>query len=494
MLFNSYIFLFAFLPLTLIAVWLSRRYSRNAAIVTLIVASTIFYSWLVPAHLFLLLGSALFNYVVALRICSSQKYADEYLWLGVTANLLLLGVFKYLDFLIGTVNSSLSTEWTLTHILLPLGVSFFTFQQIAFLVDARRGEADVPTLPEYLLFVSFFPQLIAGPIVHHREILPQLRSERFAVLTSRTMVLGLTWLAIGLAKKTLIADQIAQISDTTFGAASLADATPSFFEAWFGVLAFAFQIYFDFSAYSDMAIGLGIMFGVLLPLNFAAPYRATSIIEFWQRWHMTLSRFLRDYLYFALGGNRKGAFRRYTNLMTTMVLGGLWHGAAFTFVIWGALHGAYLMVNHAWRRLGFPLPAFVGWVLTMAAVCFAWTLFRAEDLDTAIRMIEGMVGLNGVKLAQNHFDLIGPLGAPLASVGVVFEGPSVVRLTHFPLFFGLIVFVLIAPTTQRLLSWSSLEKPVLWQMGVPAGLAAGVLLGIAILGIGDASQFIYFQF
>lgn len=491
MLFNSYVFLFAFLPLMLAAVVLARRSGRLATVVVLIAASLVFYGWFVPSYVAMLLASALFNYMISLIL--RRRPGSGLLALGVAANLLLLGVFKYLDFLIGTINGALSADWPLTHILLPLAISFFTFQQIAYLVDVRRGLAEPPGLPDYLLFVCFFPQLIAGPIVHHREMIPQFHRSTFGVITSATLVTGMSWFAIGLAKKTLFADQLAPIADRIFGL-SAAGAELSLFEAWFGTLAFAFQIYFDFSGYSDMAIGLAILFGVMLPINFNAPYKATSIIEFWRRWHMTLSRFLRDYLYIALGGNRSGRARRHANLMITMVLGGLWHGAAWTFVIWGGLHGLYLMLNHAWWRFGLPLPRAVGWLLTMIAVCFAWTFFRAEGFGTALRIVEGMAGLNGVTLAADHQALLGPVGNFLAGLGVRFEGLPVLSLTDFPIFAALIAFVVLAPTAQHLMAWRSDTMSVQRAVGVWQASAAGVVLALGITGIGQASQFIYFQF
>lgn len=491
MLFNSYLFLFAFLPLTLGAVALARRAGRGAVVVVLVAASLVFYGWFVPGYVVMLLASALFNYAISALL--HQRPGRGLLTLGVTANLVLLGVFKYLDFLIGTLNGALATDWPLTHILLPLAISFFTFQQIAYLVDVRRGEAEPPALIDYLLFVCFFPQLIAGPIVHHREMIPQFHRPAFGIITSATLVTGLTWFAIGLAKKTLFADQLAPIADKIFGIAA-AGTHPTLFEAWFGTLAFAFQIYFDFSGYSDMAIGLAILFGVMLPMNFNAPYRATSIISFWRRWHMTLSRFLRDYLYIALGGNRRGRARRHVNLMVTMLLGGLWHGAAWTFVIWGGLHGLYLMVNHAWRRTRLPMPGAVGWLLTMVAVCFAWTFFRAEGFKAALLMVEGMVGLNGAVLAAEHRALLGPAGEILAGLGVRFEGLPAISLTQFPLFAALVAFALVAPTSQRIMGWRADTLSVERVPGVWRASVAGLVLALGIVGIGQASQFIYFQF
>jgi alginate O-acetyltransferase complex protein AlgI len=491
MLFNSYVFIFAFLPAALVAVMLAHRFGRQAVMAVLIVASLIFYGWFVPGYIVLILASATFNYGVGLLI-KRHKTETLYIALGVAANLILLGIFKYLDFAIGTANAALATNWTFVNIVLPLGVSFFTFTQIAYLVDLHRGQAKTGSFGEYLLFVTFFPHLVAGPIIHHANIIPQFRDKAFGLITAAAVTEGLTWFAIGMVKKTLIADNISPIADQIFGIAA-SGGHPSFFEAWFGALAFAFQIYFDFSGYSDMAIGLGLMFGVTFPLNFNAPYRSTSAIDFWRSWHMTLSRFLRDYLYIPLGGNRKGRSRLYLNLMITMLLGGLWHGAAWTFVAWGGLHGCFLAINHAWRRIDIALPAAIGWLLTMVAVCFAWVFFRAEGFGSAVKMAAGLAGMNGVVLAQDHAPLLGPLARVLTALGVTFNGLPVVHLSWFPLFAAMIAFSLLAPTTQALMNWGP-SSSLRWKLAPAWSVAAGIMLAAGIAGIGHTSTFIYFQF
>ena len=492
MLFNSYIFIFAFLPATLAAVAVARRAGARPAMTVLVTASLLFYGWFVPGHIVLLLGSVAVNYGTS-RLIHRRGGSRAWLTAGIAANIGLLGTFKYLDFLIGTVNGALGAEWTLLHIILPLAISFFTFQQIAYLVDVHRGLAIPPPPLDYTLFVCFFPQLIAGPIVHHSEIVPQFRKPDFARITRATLAIGLTWFTIGLAKKTLLADSFAPIAEATFSLAR-DGAAPSLFEAWFATLAFAFQIYFDFSGYSDMAIGLALIVGLRLPLNFDAPYRAASIIDFWRRWHMTLSRFLRDYLYIPLGGNRLGEVRREINLMITMLLGGLWHGAAWTFVAWGGLHGLYLSVNHVWGKTGLRLPRAAGWLLTMIAVCVAWTFFRAESFAAALTMTEGLFGLNGIVMAEAHRALLGPLGDLLATVGVRFEGLPQLRLSHFPLFAATIGFVLVMPTTQKFMGYVAESARLVWRPTIRWATASGIVLAIATLGIARTSEFLYFQF
>lgn len=491
MLFNSYVFLLAFLPLTLITVAGARRYGERVVQAVLVLASLVFYGWFVPGYVLLLVGSALFNYGVGIAI-ERRRGQGSVVAFGVAANLAVLGICKYLDFLIGTANTLFATDWAFVNLVLPLAISFFTFQQIAYLVDLHRGTASTSSLLEYLMFVCFFPQLIAGPIVHHAEVIPQFRRPEFGRVTSAGLMAGLAWLAIGLVKKVLIADSLAPVAQTVFGMAA-SGGEPALFTAWSGALAFAFQIYFDFSGYSDMAIGLGLMFGVALPLNFAAPYRASSIIEFWRRWHMTLSRFLRDYLYIPLGGNRRGKVRRYVNLMVTMLLGGLWHGANWTFVVWGGLHGLYLVVNHLWRAAGLGLPRAAGWVITFVGVCFAWTFFRAHSFSAAWAMVRGMAGANGAVLAAEHKPLLGALGNVLADLGVVFRGLPAFHLTYVPLFAGLILGALLLPTTQTLMGGVGAAR-FGWRNGLAWGAVAGSLMAVALLGFGRTSEFIYFQF
>ena len=493
MLFNSYIFMFGFLPLMLLAVTVARGQSQRAVQLVVLMGSWIFYGWFVPALILLLIGSSLVNHTIGRWIESNRKSLLP-LIAGLVFNLGLLAYFKYAGFLVANVSALLGQSWAIENILLPLAISFFTFQQVAYLVDLRRGTASSPELIEYCLFVAFFPQLVAGPIVHHKELIPQLRKPTFGALSVSGTQLALVWFTIGLTKKVLFADQLAPISDTIFTAADNG-AHPSLLEAWSGVLAFTFQIYFDFSGYSDMAIGLGLLLGISLPINFNSPYRATSIIDFWRRWHITLSRFLRDYLYVPLGGNRNGVPRRYANLLLTMLLGGLWHGAAWTFVIWGGLHGLYLIVAHQWRRNFSAIPTMLGWVLTFIAVCMAWALFRAETLPGAVAIIEGLVGQNGLVLAAEHRPLLGPAGDILAAWGLNFEGVPEFRLRYLVLFPALIAAMLLVPSTQELTRYLQTERSwIQWRPTIVWGVTFGALLAIASLSTQNATDFIYFQF
>ncbi len=409
MLFNSLIFIFAFLPVVLAGFYALLRYSgAGAAFFWLVAGSLFFYGWWNPVYLILLVGLMLLNFIAAKGIVAAgpgTRAARVWLTGGIAADLLVLGYFKYTDFLIATVNNVAGTEFALLHIILPLAISFFTFQKIAFLVDCYRGLVREDNLLRFMLFVGFFPQLIAGPIVHYQEMMPQFLRPGFKGADAAMMAMGVSLFAIGLFKKAVLADSVAIPANAVYGAAEEAGAVLGFLDAWGGALAYSFQIYFDFSGYSDMAIGLALMFGVRLPDNFLSPYQATGLIEFWRRWHITLSRFLRDYLYVPLGGNRVGRVRQSFNVIVTMLLGGLWHGASWTFVLWGVMHGVFIAVNHALRffaaRSGLAalrLPPVLrrGWRIfcigmTFAVVTVLWVLFRAETLDGAWAMLQGMV-------------------------------------------------------------------------------------------------------
>lgn len=403
MLFNSYEFILLFLPVVLIGfIVLARGGNRLLLVGFLVLASLFFYGWWNPRFLALIVGSILTNFWIAGRI--RQGPAKAWMWAGIAFNLVLLGYFKYAGFLVANLSGALDAGWPVPDIVLPLAISFFTFQQITFLVDTRRGLVPPHRFLSYCLFVTFFPQLIAGPIVHHREMMPQFADKGRCRFSWDNLALGFSVFFVGLFKKVVVADTMAAFATPVFAAAD-AGAPIGLIDAWGGALAYTFQLYFDFSGYTDMATGLALMFGIRLPPNFYSPYKAVSIIDFWRRWHMTLSRFLRDYLYIPLGGNRRGHGRRYANLMVTMVLGGLWHGAGWTFVAWGALHGLYLVINNLWRTLaaGWGLSqtggtgaVWCGRLLTFVAVVVAWVLFRAETMDGAAAMFIGMAGGQGI--------------------------------------------------------------------------------------------------
>jgi alginate O-acetyltransferase complex protein AlgI len=430
MLFNSPEFVLGFLPVALGGFFLvGRAGGTRWALGWLVAASLFFYGWWNPIFVLLLAGSILANYGFGQRILllargGRQHAARRWLIAGVTANLALLGWFKYANFLIHDVARLNTPE---LNIFLPLAISFFTFQQIMFLVESRSGDrVDAGPLP-YAAFIAFFPHLIAGPIVRPREIMPQLLAADLATPRAEHIAEGLTIFLLGLAKKVVLADTFAHYSDVGFAAA--AQGVPlSFVEAWYAAASYALQIYFDFSGYSDMAIGLARMLNVRFPLNFASPYQATNIAEFWRCWHITLSRFLRDNVYIPLGGNRRGEARRNVNLMATMLLGGLWHGSAWNFVLWGGLHGFYLVLHGQFR---WRLPAAVGRALTLLAVVIAWVPFRANGLTATRAMLRGMAGCNGIALPQMIVHAFPPLAVLATPVPLLpFLGDA--RTLSFP--------------------------------------------------------------
>ena len=417
MLFTSGEFLFVYLPLTLAVFFLLSRFAGNTAgAAWLVLASFVFYAYWLPVYTGLLAASVVFNYLLGNLIlaCPAARHRRRFalLCFAVATDLLVLGYFKYAHFFLGTVAQLSGRPLGALSVILPIGISFFTFTQIAYLADVFAGKVRERNPLHYALFVSYFPHLIAGPVLHHAEMMPQFALPQIYRPRLENLTIGLAFLLLGLAKKILLADSWAPLADELFDSPATA-AVPAG-EAWSGVLAYTLQIYFDFSGYSDMAVGLSLLIGVRLPYNFNSPYQAASIIDFWRRWHMTLSRFLRDYLYVPLGGNRHGSVRRYLNLMITMLLGGLWHGASWTFVIWGGLHGVYLAINHAWRfaRDGLaggavaaapPALRLVGRMLattlTVFSVTIAWVFFRAHGGGEALRVLERMIDLPTVRSA-----------------------------------------------------------------------------------------------
>lgn len=398
MLFSSLEFLVFFLPPVIIGAALLSRYStKMATMLFLVSASAVFYAWNFPPYLLLLTTSITTNFVIGRSLAASP--GKPLLWLGICFNIGLLGWFKYAGFLATSISSIPGVGISFGVIILPLAISFFTFQQIAYLVDIWNNKIKPGNFLTYAFFISFFPQLIAGPIVHYRELVPQLGEHPFARFLSKDIIVGALLFSLGFVKKVLIADQLRFGADRLFEATALG-IEPSMLEAWTGMLSYGFQIYFDFSGYSDMALGLGRIFGLKLPVNFLSPYKATSIIDFWRRWNITLSHFLRDYLYYPLGGNKKGSIWRYGNLFIVMLLGGLWHGASWTFVVWGGLHGLYLSINHAWRHFtGISLPAPLATGITFTAATFAWVFFRADNFDDASIVITAMIGAGQIEFA-----------------------------------------------------------------------------------------------
>ena len=463
MLFNSFPFLLGFLPVALVLHALVALHRPGWRLPLLVLLSLVFYGWWDPRFVPLLMASIGLNWLVARWFGKSlltKSRAALLIPLAIAANLAVLAVFKYAGFLAGlaSVLPGLS-DLPRPSLALPLGISFFTFHHVMYLTDLRAGRAPQMDLTRYALYIAFFPQVLAGPLVRWSEILHQFDEKPYARPDAAERIgRGLMLLCIGLAKKVFLGDPLAAYANPVFEAAAAGKGV-SVAEAWQGTLAFTFQIYFDFSGYTDMALGLALLFGIVLPQNFDVPYRATSLREFWRRWHMTLSRFLRDYLYIPFGGNRRGFRVQLAALFATMALGGLWHGAGLTFVAWGAAHGAGLGAGTLWRRAGLPMPALLGWALTFAFVGLTWVLFRATSFEAAVAVFKGLFGL--------------------APVGHGFKWRAFVPAA---------LVALVGPT-----AWAAVHRlpprPAL-------ALAFAALLVAVLLRIGDDAnyEFIYFQF
>ncbi len=490
MLFNSYAFIFLFLPLSLaVYFFLSRRRLVLAARSWLVGTSLFFYAWWNPLYLPLILVSIMFNYAIgtimgrmALGEDRLQKRRKYVLILGIAGNLGLLGYYKYTDFFLSNLNWAVSSQIPLLHIILPLGISFFTFTQIAYLVDVHRQVAKEYDLLNYALFVTFFPHLIAGPIIHHKEMMPQFATLRNKVFHWGNFSRGLFLFSIGLFKKVMIADTFAVWANNGFETTKVL----TFTAAWATSLSYTLQLYFDFSGYTDMALGSALMFNINLPINFNSPYQALDIRDFWRRWHITLSRYLRDYLYIPLGGNRHGDAKTAVNLMTTFLLGGIWHGASWTFLFWGFLHGTAMVVHRLWQKLQTPLPRTLAWFLTLNFVNFAFVFFRARDWGQALKVVKGMFLMNGVTLAgwlQNY------LGSNLTALGVDFGNPwRPIQGSDFTLVVIVVGFLVI------LIHKNSMQMVNEFQPNWRHALMTACFAFFSIINIYQAQIFLYFNF
>jgi alginate O-acetyltransferase complex protein AlgI len=535
MLFNSYVFLFFFLPVTLIGFHLiGKKGFHKAAVSWLVSASLFFYGWWNPEYLGLILGSILFNYAVGFSLLDRPYKLT--LCLGVAGNLGVLGYFKYANFFIDNINVLTSNDIILEQIILPLGISFFTFQQITYLIDAYHGETREYSFLHYCLFVVFFPQLIAGPIVHHKEMLPQFAKDAFYGLKSRNLAVGFTIFIIGLFKKVVLADGIAIHATPVFTGAENG-LYLTFFEAWGGALAYSFQLYFDFSGYSDMAIGLARMFGITLPFNFLSPYKANNIAAFWRHWHITLSRLIKDYLFYpiTLSLTRYTLIRNYgsvslfilTVLLPTIFVFfwvGLWHGAGWNFILFGLAHGTYIVIYSAWVKIKKKIPGsrtirstlvanLIGRVITFLAVVLSFVLFRAQSMDGVNNMLAAMLSGHGLSLSPLLMGRIGNLEQWLLEHGIVFHG-----MFHNHVFganpkwgvawiVALLLVSMFFPNTQQLLhryrpalETFGNEVPRLrhrwieWRPTIPWAFFTFGIFIIAILSLTQDSEFLYFQF
>ena len=399
MLFNSYEFIFIFLPLTFAGFFiLGHKEKKRQATLLLVLASFFFYGYWDIQYVPLLFGSISANYLVG-RQLEMKNGHKGWLFLGIVINILLLGYFKYTDFLLGTVNDVAGQNiFDLPHIVLPLGISFFTFTQTAYLVDAYRGEAKNESFLTYMEFVTIFPHLIAGPIINHKEMIPQFIADKTFRINYDNIALGLTIFIFGLFKKVAIADTLAVLVNEAFSQTM----NLTIVQAWIGALGYTLQLYFDFSGYSEMAIGLALMFNLIMPVNFNSPYQARSIIDFWRRWHMTLGVWVKNYLYIPMGGNRHGEIKKMRNLLVSMLIIGLWHGAGWTFVLWGGAHGFLLMINHAWHKTGITFPKALNWAITFICVVICWVFFRANSINEAVAMLGSMVDFHTITYVNSN--------------------------------------------------------------------------------------------
>jgi alginate O-acetyltransferase complex protein AlgI len=544
MLFNSYEFIFVFLPVVLCGFYIAGVLSRTWALRWLILASLTFYAWWRLLNVLLIGPSILINFFLARAMQNLQgdrrraATMKTLLVIGIAFNVAFLGYFKYKNFFLGSVNDVLGTTFVLTHVVLPLGISFITFQKIAFLIDVHAGRIGSFTFQDYCLFVLFFPQLIAGPIVHFREMMPQFRATRCRP-DAGDVSIGLTLLAFGMFKKVVLADGIAPLVSATYDRAA-EGAVISLLPAWMAAVGFTLQIYFDFSGYSDMAIGLGRLFGIRLPPNFDSPLRATSIIDYWLRWHMTLTRFLTAYIYnplvlaitrsqlkrgrSPLGGKNTtaGAFglALVFPTMLTMLISGLWHGAGYLFILWGALHGVYLSINHAWRFFGpkswketrayAHIMNPLGFVMTFTGVAAAMVFFRSATMKAAANIISGMAGLNGVNVPSIIYGHLGPVAAWLQGRGIGVEplwgARDFLSMTVWTAL--LLSIALLFPNTLQMLARfepalgvkgpsggeDSVTPLTQWSASPAWALVIAIITGITILRLAGPSEFLYWQF
>jgi len=489
LLFNSYEFIFAFLPITFfIYFYLNQKRLTEASKGFLVFSSLLFYSWWNISYLPIMLSSMLVNYVIGNSLNKENEGGNSHqfskkslLTFGIVSNIALLGYFKYTDFLIQNINLISDGNIPTLDLALPLAISFFTFQQISYLVDSYRQETKEYDFLNYALFVTFFPQLIAGPIVHHKEMMPQFAKRRNKVKNYKNIAMGLFIFSIGLFKKVVIADTFAVWATQGFDVAT----TLNLFEAWATSLSYTFQLYFDFSGYTDMAIGLALLFNIKLPINFNSPYKATDIQDFWRRWHITLSRFLKDYVYIPLGGNRKGEFRTYSNLLSTFIIGGIWHGAGWTFVFWGFLHGIALVIHRAWSKLGLKLWTWLAWLITFNFINIAWVFFRAKEWSDAVKVLGSMFSLDNVVLASSLSDTLSFLSDYNLHFGDYTGSLPDAKDSIFWLFGGL-VFILFFKNSMELISK--------FRTSIYYLLIILISFLISIGEMNEFSEFLYFNF
>jgi alginate O-acetyltransferase complex protein AlgI len=492
MIFSSFEFIFLFLPITfIIYFYLNSKRLTGASKSFLVLASLFFYSWWNIIYLPIILVSMLFNYAIG-NILNGKNNKNiskkTLLTIGIILNIGLLAYFKYADFFIENLNFIATSQVELLNLALPLAISFFTFQQIAYLVDSYRKETQEYDFLNYALFVTFFPQLIAGPIVHHKEMMPQFASKYKQVKKYKNIAVGIFIFSIGLFKKVVIADTFALFATQGFdNSISL-----TLVDAWITSLSYTYQLYYDFSGYTDMAIGIALLFNIKLPINFNSPYKATNIQDFWRRWHITLSRFLRDYIYIPLGGNRKGNFKTYSNLMATFILGGIWHGAGWTFIFWGFLHGFALSIHRLWSGLGYKLNIVIAWIITFNFVNISWVFFRAKEWEDAIKVLKGMFGLNGIYLPNALKSIFGDLERFGIGYSAILTKISP-NISSFDLYIGLLIAFLSLPLIFMKNS-NELANKMKYNYKYILFIVCLLFISFLFMNSTRATEFLYFDF
>jgi len=477
MLFNSYVFMLAFLPVTLIGYFMLGKLPKSIPLnkLFLTIMSFVFYGYNNPKYVPIIVLSILVNYALSQGMLAAEKKLVRLplMLLGLTLNLGVLFYFKYYDFFVSNMNAAFGTDWVLHHLMLPLGISFFTFQQLSYVIDSYKRTVPRYNILDYALFVTFFPQLIAGPIVLHSEIVPQFADEKNRRFNFDNFAPGLYAFALGLFKKVVVADTFGIAAEAGFGAA----ATLNTAEAWFVAIGYTLQLYFDFSGYCDMATGIGLMFNIKIPLNFNSPYKSMNIREFWQRWHMTLSRFLTSYIYFPLGGSRKGMLRTCVNLMVVFLASGLWHGAGWLFLLWGLMHGAASVLYRLFRRQYDALHPALQWIITFLFVTVAWVFFRATSLADALAVIKSMMMMD-----------FGPIRDSITSA---FALPGGIRPGYNAIFMlGWYVLSLFACLGLR----NAYEKTMDFKPTLLNACTTVLLILYCTLSLSNVSVFLYFNF
>jgi len=504
MLFNSPVYIFLFLPAAVfVYFFLTRKHLIHLSKVWLVMASLFFYGYWNPVYLILITASMLVNFFLGTTLHRTRGEPKPrtpglsrrkiILLSGIVINLSLLGYFKYADFFIENINLLFSTGMPALNLALPLAISFFTFQQIAYLVDCYKEDTQEYDFLNYCLFVTFFPQLIAGPIVHHKQMMPQFMRLKNSLVNWTNIAAGIFIFSVGLFKKTVIADSFSVWANAGFDAG----IQLSFFEAWGSSISYTLQIYYDFSGYTDMAIGAALLFNIRLPINFNSPYKALNIQDFWRRWHITLSTWLRDYIYIPLGGNRSGHSRAYLNILITFFLGGLWHGAGWSFIIWGALHGLAVAGHRLWSHAGLKMPVFLAWCSTIMFVNITWVFFRAENLESAQLMLKGMFDLEGVKFSPGFVDVLTRLThwELLAPDWIKGDYLIPIEMAGYGLVFALVAFLL--PNTVEMIRLVPYRGKLAFKTTAITAILTGMLFFFAVMtfiGNPEPSEFLYFNF